>query len=336
MGSLAKAESGIIRLVGWRDSGGGAVDRRGLLQVGTNESGGDGGKALGIFVGGPIDEERPAALVGLLHGGSAGEVAEAIDGALQKARSTSGDPLVNGARLAFVFGEIDEEMHARGEEAFVGDFDDAIGVEGGGNVGRGDDDRLVGDAEELHHGGRDSGAGIDEEQVELRGDAEQLAGETLAHVGVEIGHPQNARSSANEVGSGGAHLDDFVQPSASVDDIEKGGLGSDPGEDMGIGHAEIGIEEEDAEAQVSEGDGEVDGDGGLADTALAAGDGDDASAADSAGQFGADGADGGAVDEEALMDPGDQFVPETVAGESAKVGEGALDELNSCRFHLGG
>ena len=136
--------------------------------------------------------------------------------------------------------------------------------------------------------------------------------------------------------SGGAHLDDFVESSASVDDIEEGGLGSDAGEDMGIGHAEIGIKEEDAEAQVSEGDGEVDGDGRLSDTALSAGDGDDAGAANSARQFRADGADGGAVGEEALMNPSDQFAPGTVTGESAKVGEGALDELNSCRFHLSG
>ena len=96
----------------------------------------------------------------------------------------------------------------------------------------------------------------------------------------------------------GPGITGVLQRGAALQDVEQGLPRSDTGKNMGVRHAEIGVEKKDAPAEPGESDREVDARGGLADTPLAAGHGHHAGGAHGGGEPLANDGDGVAFDEE--------------------------------------
>jgi hypothetical protein len=281
-------------------------------------------QARGIFAGGVVMQQWTPGLVGQLHGLIAREISKERRGGAKETPGAIGDADGDVGGLGLVGGLVDEQMHFPRQTGLVDRFHDTIGIESGGQIRRGDDQNVVRQAEEMHDLGGDAGAGIEEEKVVILGDMAEIAGDGRQPGGIEIGEPVNPGGAANEPNTVWPRHDGILEGGAALQNVEEGLTRGDTGKNMGVRHAEIGVEEKDAPSEPGESDREVDASGGFADASLAAGHGHHAGGAHGGGESLANDRDGVAFDEEPAMDlPEPQIAVATVE----KGSEVLLDEL---------
>ena len=176
--------------------------------------------------------------------------------------------------LIAVFDHVDHDADLAGGAAADEHLHDGVGVGDGGGFGGGDDDDVIGGGGEGEDVAADAGAGVDDEGV--GGFAEGFeVGDDAAAVGFgEVGHLGEARGAGNQREAGGHLGDDIGERALPGDDVGEVEARLDVAEDVGVGEAEVGIEEDNAAAHGGEDAGEVDGKIGFADAAFAGGDGD--------------------------------------------------------------
>ncbi len=144
-----------------------------------------------------------------------------------------------------------------------------------GDVGWGGDDNSAGERHGLHEGDDDvAGAGreVDEEDVEVAPFhlLQKLADDLVKH---GAAHDEGLVAGGDE--SDGDDFDAVGEVGLDLVVGEDAGLLRSAHHERDVGAVDVGVDEADAMAELSERDGEVDGEGGFADAALAGSDGDD-------------------------------------------------------------
>ena len=164
-----------------------------------------------------------------------------------------------------------------------------VGVHQRGRLGADDQQRFLGGAHEEQHVVADAGARIDQHQVEHVLDPVQRRAQPQLLLLVQAGqrlHARAARQDLHPVRALDQHvLDRHAMPSSSDADVV---LGLEPEDDLHVGQAQVGVDDQHALAGPGRQHRQVGGHVGLAHAALAAGHRDDPQArAAAAAQLGA-------------------------------------------------
>ena len=171
---------------------------------------------------------------------------------------------------------VDDEFEIVGTGLLPDDFDNGVGVGDGGGLGGGDYEDFAGGDGELDHLSADAGGGVDEHEIGGGADAGNLEEKALHGFAFEIGEVGEAGGAGNDLESIWAGDDDFLKPLLALDDVIEVELGIEVEEKVDVGEAHVSVDDDDVEALAGVVDAEVGDEGGFADAAFAAGDGDDA------------------------------------------------------------
>ena len=140
-------------------------------------------------------------------------------------------------------------------------------------LGRADDQHIVGGGRDLDDVPGDAGAGVDDHEVGLALEDLHLRDEPHAVLVGQVGKIGYAARAGDKLDPVGRAHGDVVQALSAGDDLGQPGGRRDPGEHVEVGEPEVSVDEHDTAPGASGRDGEVEGDVGLADPALAARDG---------------------------------------------------------------
>ena len=158
-------------------------------------------------------------------------------------------------------------------------LDDRVGVRERCRLVADHDQHLMGRPGEADHRIRDPRCGIDDERVEVHAQVTERLDEPRMLGLRQSGHLLDARGAGNDPDSTGALHHDLRLLALAADNVREVVGRVQAEHHVAVGEAEIGVEQHDAPLELGQRDGEVDRDIGLADPALAAGDGDDADGA---------------------------------------------------------
>ena len=158
------------------------------------------------------------------------------------------------------------------------DLDHRVGVDDGRRLERRHDEHALGEQQQLDDVVGDAGGGVDEQEVETGADAPDDRVEPLPLLRVQRGQRADAAAGRNDPDAERALDRDLVERLLAGQHVAEVMRRREAEQHVDVAEAEVGVEDADAMAEARQRHGQVDDDVGLADAALAAGDGDDRAA----------------------------------------------------------
>ncbi len=209
----------------------------------------------------------------LLHCGIRDDVSGEGDIGFQKLPSDGADAFMDLLGFIPIFDHVDHDADFSGGAATDEDFHDGISVGDGGGLRRGDDDDVVGAAGEGEDVAADACAGVDDEDIGIFADCIEVVDDAFAVGFDEVGHLGETGGTGDQRETGGDGGDDFGQGALAGYDMREVETGLHIAKDVGIGEAEVGIQQNNTPAHSRQNSGEIHGEVGFSDAAFTGGDG---------------------------------------------------------------